>query len=65
MALLLKAAVFGGIAYAITRALRNPNVREALHSAGSSRSGAPRSELHPDEQLWPSSPQQSNTGPTS
>jgi hypothetical protein len=64
MSLLLKAAVFGGIAYAITRALRNPNVQEALDS-GSQGRGSFKSDLHPDEAQWPSGAQQSNTGPSS
>jgi hypothetical protein len=64
MSLLLKAAVFGGIAYAITRALRNPNAQDALHTP-SSGSGSFDPELHPDDTQWPTSPQRSNLGPSS
>lgn len=61
MSLLLKAAVFGGIAYAITRALRNPSAQDALHTSG----GSFDPELQPDDTQWPSSPQRSNLGPSS
>lgn len=61
MSVLIKAAVFGGLAYFVTRALRNPEVREKLMAAGESF----KSEHHPDETMWPTSPQQSNFGPTS
>jgi hypothetical protein len=71
MSLILKAAFFGGLAYVVTRALRNPNTREALSSGLSSfrepsyAGGSMRPEHHPDETMWPASPQQSNTGPSS
>ncbi len=74
MSLLLRAAVLGGIAYYITRSLRN-NASSMQRGSSSSVSGsggygAPVNELHPGENnLWPTSesqqPASANAGPSS
>lgn len=61
MSVLIKAAVFGGLAYFVTRALRNPEVRDKLMAAGESF----KSEHRSDETMWPTSSQQTNYGPSS
>jgi hypothetical protein len=68
MSLLLRAAVLGGIAYLITRAMRDDSmVRRSLSRDG----GGLREDLHPDEaNVWPTSESRQRTaaadvGPTS
>ena len=66
MSLLLRAAVLGGIAYFITRSMSNNSV-QGRSLRGSNRSGPVR-ELHPGENIWPTSESQSataNAGPSS
>jgi hypothetical protein len=66
MSLLLRAAIVGGLAYWITRSLSSAS--RSPEPADAARPSAPVDELHPGNNVWPSSDQQpaaASTGPTS
>lgn len=68
MSLLLRAAVLGGIAYLITRSMSGNSMQRRSMRSGSDRS-SPVRELHPGENIWPTSESQqsatANAGPSS
>jgi hypothetical protein len=67
MSILLRAAVLGGIAYFITRSLSGNSMPRRSARSGNDRS-SPDRELHPGENIWPTSESQSattaNAGPS-
>ena len=67
MSLLLRAAVLGGIAYLITRSMSGNSMQRRSMRSGSRAN--PVRELHPGENIWPTSESQqsatANAGPTS
>jgi len=67
MSILLRAAVLGGIAYLITRSMSGNSTQRRSLRSGTDRS-SPARELHPGENLWPTSESQSattaNAGPS-
>lgn len=70
MSILFRAAVLGGIAYLITRSMSgNSMQRRAMRSGSDSNRASPVGELHPGENIWPTSDTKSSTtanvGPSS
>jgi hypothetical protein len=62
MSLLIRAAVLGGIAYFITRSLRNASGERRMTTHRDRT--APVGELHPGENIWPTSESQQPSSAT-
>jgi hypothetical protein len=67
MSILFRAAVLGGIAYLITRSMSGNSMQRRSARSGNDRT-SPVRELHPGENIWPTSESQSpttaNAGPS-